>query len=91
MAIAWGFYRVGQTNHEKSAMKVAERRLRFQMAPYLQAESDQEYMQRERNIMDQQKEVMRDVPGWRRADSPYFGNRWTPPRISDLDINHTRR
>lgn len=85
--MAWGFYRIGQTNHEKSAKKLAERRLRFQMAPFLQAEADLEFLVRERDIMDQQKFVMQDVPGWRRAQSPYFGDRWTPPRVSDLDSN----
>lgn len=85
--MAWGFYRVGQNNHERSAKKLAERRLRFQMAPYLQAEADHEFLVRERQIMDRQKEVMRDVPGWKQGQSPYYGNRWTPPRISDLDVN----
>ena len=88
--MAWGFYRVGQNNHERTAVKVAERRLRFQMAPYLQAEADQEFLVRERNIMDQQKEIMRDIPGWRAGQSQYFGSRWTPPRVSDLDQNYKK-
>ena len=82
----WGFYRVGQNNHETSAKKLAERRLRFQMAPYLQAEADHEFLVRERDILKRQKAVMSEVPGWK-PRSPYFGDRWTPPRVSDLDIN----
>ena len=88
--MALGFYRVGQNNTERTAMKVAERRLRFQMAPYLQAEADQEFLARERRIMDEQKEVMKDVSGWSRGRSQYFGQRWTPPRISDLDVNYKK-
>lgn len=88
--MAWGFYRVGENNHERTGKKVAERRLRFQMAPYLQAEADQEFLVRERRIMDKQKEVMSDLPGWRRGQSQYFGQRWTPPRISDLDMNYKK-
>ena len=58
------------------------------MAPYLQAEADHEYLVRERVIMDKQKEVMQDVPGWKRATSQYYSSRWTPPRVSDLDVNY---
>lgn len=87
VAMAWGFYRVGQTNHEKSAKTLAERRLRFQMAPFLQAEADLEYLVRERDIHDKQKFIMQDVPGWKRGQSHYYGDRWTAPRVSDLDPN----
>ena len=85
--MAWGFYRIGQTNHERSAKQLAERRLRFQMAPFLQSESDLEYLAREREIMNQQKFYMQDVPGWRLRQSQYYGDRWTPPKVSDLDRN----
>jgi len=60
------------------------------MAPFLQAEADVEFLVRERYIMDQQKAVMKDVPGWRRSQGPYYGDRWTPPRVSDLDLNYKK-
>lgn len=88
--MAWGFYRVGQTNNERTATKVAERRLRFQMASYLQAEADQEFIARERRVLDEEKEVMKDVTGWTRGRSQYFGQRWTPPRVADLDTNYKK-
>jgi NADH dehydrogenase (ubiquinone) 1 alpha subcomplex subunit 13 len=86
VAMMYGFHRVGQCNHERTAMKVAERRLRFQMAPFLQAEADLEFLKRERDILEQKMWVMQDVKGWR-PQSQYYGNRWTPPRVSDLDLN----
>jgi hypothetical protein len=83
----WGFYRVGQNNHERSAKKLAERRLRFQMAPFLQAEADHEFLAREKDILAQQKFVMSDVKDFKAGKTPYYGKRWTPPKVSDLDIN----
>ncbi|CAB9496777.1 NADH dehydrogenase (Ubiquinone) 1 alpha subcomplex [Seminavis robusta] len=82
----YGFYRVGQNNQERAAMKLAERRLRFQMAPYLQAEADLEFLKRERDITARTKWAMQDVESWK-PQSPYYGNRWTPPRVSDMDLN----
>lgn len=62
------------------------------MVPYLQAEADMEYIRRERDIMNKQLKIMiDDHPKWRRANSQYFGNLWSPPKISDLDRNHRGR
>jgi NADH dehydrogenase (ubiquinone) 1 alpha subcomplex subunit 13 len=83
--IMYGFYKVGQTNQEKSHNRLEERRVRYALAPLLQAEADTEYLQREREILEKEKQIMKDVPGWMPGKSPYFTGRWMPRKVDQFD------
>jgi len=85
--IAFGFYRIGQGNKERSGEFMAEREARYAMAPVLQAEEDRWYLAREKYILEQEAEIMKDVPGWVVGESVYFGKRWVPRQTMMMDSN----
>ena len=86
--IAYGFYKVGQSNQEKTIAKLHERQVRYTLAPYLQAEADREYLQRELMILAKEKEIMKDVAGWKVGQSPYNSQKkWLPRAVGEFDRN----
>lgn len=87
MAIAYGFYRVGVCNKERSGEMLAEREARYAMAPLLQAEEDRWYYEREKEIMKQEAEIMKNVSGWKVGESTYLTSRWVPRQTAYLDKN----
>jgi NADH dehydrogenase (ubiquinone) 1 alpha subcomplex subunit 13 len=85
--IAFGFYRVGQTNIKMSGEKLEERKARYAMAPVLQAEEDRWYLARETEILKKEAEIMKDVPGWKVGESTYYTDRWVPRHVAPMDKN----
>ena len=83
--IAYGFYKIGQTNIETREEKFYERRARYAMAPLLQAEADREYLERELVILQKEKEIMKDHPEWEVGKSPFFSKRFMPRAVSNFD------
>ncbi|EQC32045.1 hypothetical protein SDRG_10243 [Saprolegnia diclina VS20] len=77
--VTFGFYVVGQTNQEIRAMRKEQRERRVAMLPFLQAEEDAEYLHIEAHYLDQEKERMKNVPGWKVGESPYHSNTWKVP------------
>jgi len=82
--IAYGFYRVGQGNQERNQQRLAERQVRYALAPILQAEADREYMRKEMENLKKEAEVMKDVPGWQVGKSPYNSGVWMPRAVQEL-------
>jgi NADH dehydrogenase (ubiquinone) 1 alpha subcomplex subunit 13 len=87
LLIAWGFYRVGVMNQERSNEKLEERKARFMMASYLQAEEDRWYVERENEIRAKEAEIMKNVSGWKVGESVYLSDRWVPRQSAQLDKN----
>jgi NADH dehydrogenase (ubiquinone) 1 alpha subcomplex subunit 13 len=87
LTIAYGYYRVGVCNKERSGEKLLEREARYAMAPVLQAEEDRWYLEREKEIMKREAEIMKDVPGWKVGEPVYFTRRWVPRQHSEVDKN----
>ena len=85
--VAYGFYQVGQTNKQRAGEKLEERKARFAMAPILQAEEDRWYMEREKEILKQEAEIMKNVPGWKVGEKTYHSDRWVPRHVAPLDKN----
>ncbi|OQR97354.1 hypothetical protein THRCLA_21952 [Thraustotheca clavata] len=77
--VTFGFYNVGQANQEIRAMRKDERERRVAMLPYLQAEEDAEYLQVEAHYLDQEKERMKNVRGWKVGESPFHSKTWKTP------------
>mmetsp|Transcript_7419 Transcript_7419/g.12347 ORF Transcript_7419/g.12347 Transcript_7419/m.12347 type:complete len:133 (-) Transcript_7419:50-448(-) len=69
--ILYGYYTVGKTNNERAQQRLENRRIRYAIAPLLQAEADREYMVRERENLKKELEIMKDVSGWIPYLSPY--------------------
>ncbi|CAK4077297.1 unnamed protein product [Aphanomyces euteiches] len=76
---SFGFYIVGQTNQETRALRREVRERRIAMLPFLQAEEDIEFLQNEAHYLEQEKERMKNVPGWKVGDSPYHSKKWQIP------------
>mmetsp|Transcript_9489 Transcript_9489/g.13468 ORF Transcript_9489/g.13468 Transcript_9489/m.13468 type:complete len:134 (+) Transcript_9489:77-478(+) len=87
VSIGYGFYQIGKTNRERAAQKTEERKIRYALAPLLQAEADREYVHREKEILAKEAEVMKDVEGWKVGQSPYNSGRFMPRAINPFDKN----
>jgi NADH dehydrogenase (ubiquinone) 1 alpha subcomplex subunit 13 len=81
----YGFYQVGKTNRARAEQKLEERKFRYAIAPFLQAEADAEYMERERENLKKEAEIMKDVPGWKVGESTYLTNKWMPRKVSQFE------
>ena len=57
------------------------------MAPLLQAEEDRWYMEREKDILAKEAEIMKNVPGWKVGESVFHSDRWVPRHVAPLDKN----
>ncbi|CBK22914.2 uncharacterized protein [Blastocystis hominis] len=51
---------------------------RLAMAPYLQAEEDIHYCEAEAAKLNKEREVMKDIPGWKVGESVYNTRKWVP-------------
>jgi hypothetical protein len=85
---------VGNTNKASIQQKMQERKVRYGLAPLLQAEADREYMERELVALLKEKEVMKDVVdgegrGWKAGASQFFGGQWMPRRIQQIMRHHS--
>jgi len=83
--IMYGFYQVGKTNKENVRQKMYERKIRYALAPVLQAEADREYMQRELINLKKEAEVMKSIPNWEVGKNPYASGKWMPRAINKFD------
>jgi uncharacterized membrane protein affecting hemolysin expression len=82
--ICYGFYQVKKSNQERNYQKLAERQIRYNLAPFLQAEADRVYMQKEAENLKKEAEVMKDVSGWEVGKNPYNSGVWMPRHVYDL-------
>ena len=83
--IFYGFWKVGQTNKERAEQAYLERKARYAVAPYLQAEADREYLERELINLKKEAEIMKNVDGWTGNKSPYFSGKFMPRACDPLD------
>lgn len=85
VSIMYGFYQVGRTNRETSQQKLEERKIRYAIAPLLQAEADSEYLARERENLKKEAEIMKNVAGWQVGKSPYWSQKWMPRKVNQME------
>lgn len=83
--ILYGYYTVGKTNHKRAQQKLEDRRIRYAMAPLLQAEADREYMCREEENLKRETEIMKDVKGWKVGESVYFSNKFMKRHVDPMN------
>lgn len=90
--MAFGYYRLGQHNQRLVQQKMQERKVRYALAPLLQAEADREYMERELVALRREAEIMKDVVDengnkWVPGSSQFYGGQWMPRKIGHF-IRH---
>ncbi|CAH0478175.1 unnamed protein product [Peronospora belbahrii] len=74
-----GFYLVGQHNKHQREVAKEERENRIALLAFLQAEADVEYLEQEKHILEKERQVMKNVPGWVAGQSPYHSDRYQAP------------
>jgi NADH dehydrogenase (ubiquinone) 1 alpha subcomplex subunit 13 len=89
--VFYGFSRVGAGNKNRTEQKLHERQGRYALAPILQQEADREYMMRVKKLMEQEANIMSNVPGWKVGQSQYYGQRWTPAHVADSDRSNQKK
>ena len=82
--MSYGFYTVGKHNHLKAEQRLEDRRIRYSISPYLQAESDLVYTLLEKENLKREAEIMKDVNGWNVGESWYFSRKFMPRAIDPL-------
>jgi len=85
--IMWGFYRVGQQNQKRNQQKMQERKVRYALVPFLQAEHDAIYAKQELKWIEKEKEIMKDNPKWKVGANPYRTGVWMPRYVRDFQKN----
>jgi len=76
--MAYGFYKVGQTNHKRRDWKREKLQARMNIMPVLQAEEDLRFVAAQKKAWDLEAKIMKDVPNWKVGERPYK-TRWMPP------------
>ena len=82
---------MGTGNKRRNEQALFERRQRYALAPLLQNEADQLFVMREKRLLEQEKAIMSEVPGWEAGKSQYNGTRWTPPHIMDSSKSNQKK
>jgi len=78
--MAYGFYRVGQGNKGRRAVRAEKVGRRAALYPVLQAEEDRRWVAAAKGAVAAEAEVMKGVPGWEAGKGVYSpGARWMPP------------
>ncbi|RLN14345.1 hypothetical protein BBJ28_00022634 [Nothophytophthora sp. Chile5] len=74
-----GYFLVGKHNkHQREVLK-EERERRIALLPFLQAEADVEFLEQQKQILQQEREIMKDVPGWVAGESTFHSGRYQLP------------
>ncbi|BDA50653.1 NADH dehydrogenase [ubiquinone] 1 alpha subcomplex subunit [Coccomyxa sp. Obi] len=77
--MAFGFYRVGEFNKYRRALKAEKMAMRAAIYPVLQAEEDRRWVQAKKQAVENEAKIMKDVPGWKAGQNVYLTGRWVPP------------
>jgi len=78
----YGYYRVGQSNQHRRALKREQRENRVALLPFLQAEADVIYVQRLAKERALEAKWMAGVPGWRPSSDYHNKTLWAKPPTS---------
>ncbi|KAJ0392973.1 hypothetical protein P43SY_009107 [Pythium insidiosum] len=74
-----GYYLVGQHNKHQREVKRDERERRVAMLPFLQAEADVEFLKEQEKVLEEERKIMKNVPGWTAGERTYHSQRYTVP------------
>ncbi|PRW60799.1 NADH dehydrogenase [ubiquinone] 1 alpha subcomplex subunit 13-B [Chlorella sorokiniana] len=76
--MAYGFYKVGQSNRQRRGEKAEHFGARAALVPFLQAEEDRRWVNANQRFVARQAEVMKNNPDYKPGESVYK-TRWMPP------------
>ncbi|KAH8830334.1 GRIM-19 [Flagelloscypha sp. PMI_526] len=79
---AWGLWRVGQGNQERKELAREQVWSRIHLVPLIMAEGDRDIYRRQQASLEREKEIMKDVPGWKPGESVYNDPRYHTPEYA---------
>eukprot|EP00270_Netrium_digitus_P006569 TRINITY_DN19152_c0_g1_i1.p1 TRINITY_DN19152_c0_g1~~TRINITY_DN19152_c0_g1_i1.p1 ORF type:complete len:145 (-),score=50.44 TRINITY_DN19152_c0_g1_i1:200-634(-) len=82
--IAYGMYQVGQGNLKRRELKKEKMDARMAILPLIQAEEDARFVRERKKQLEEEAELMKNVPGWKVGASVYSSGRWMPPATGKL-------
>ncbi|CAM6107027.1 unnamed protein product [Calypogeia fissa] len=85
--IGFGFYQVGQGNLYRRFLKEEKHAAREAILPLIQAEEDANFVKARRAQLEEEKELMAHVPGWKVGENVYNSGRWVPPSNGKLMVD----
>ncbi|KAF4619998.1 hypothetical protein D9613_005282 [Agrocybe pediades] len=74
---AYGFYRLGMGNLERRELEREKVWSRIHLVPLLTAEGDREEYRRQQGAIAEEREIMKDVPGWEAGKSVYSNPKYS--------------
>mmetsp|Transcript_5293 Transcript_5293/g.6919 ORF Transcript_5293/g.6919 Transcript_5293/m.6919 type:complete len:136 (-) Transcript_5293:309-716(-) len=78
-SIAYGFVMIGESNKQFNREKFLEHKNRLAMVPFLQAETDLDWLARREKWLAREAEIMKGVDGWEVGKSMYYtSGHWVP-------------
>jgi NADH dehydrogenase (ubiquinone) 1 alpha subcomplex subunit 13 len=80
----FGLFQLGSIWRERRELKREKLWARLYILPLLQAEWDREWVVWKRDQDEKEREIMKDVVGWKVGESCYKSGRFTPPKY-DID------
>jgi len=84
--MAWGMWRVGQTNIKRRGWKQEKLAARRVLVPFLQAEEDLAFVAKEAKVREVEAKVMAGVDGWKVGESVYNTSIYAPPMVNDHQL-----
>jgi NADH dehydrogenase (ubiquinone) 1 alpha subcomplex subunit 13 len=77
--VAFGFYQVSKGNAGRREAKAEQRAIRASLIPFLQAEEDVRFLQRQALQHQAERKLMAHDPTFKVGQSPYKTDIWFPP------------
>ncbi|XP_067416435.1 NADH dehydrogenase [ubiquinone] 1 alpha subcomplex subunit 13 [Emydura macquarii macquarii] len=79
-----GYYTLIKWNRERRRLLIEELESRIALFPLLQAESDRRTLRLLRENLEEEANIMKDVPGWKVGESVFHTDRWVTPTADEL-------
>ncbi|KAL3694308.1 hypothetical protein R1sor_007959 [Riccia sorocarpa] len=86
LVIGFGFYQVGQGNIHRRAVRAEKIAARQAILPLIQVEEDARFVKELKKQLEEEKELMAHVPGWKVGENVYSSGRWMPPATGKLTV-----
>ncbi|KIM46419.1 hypothetical protein M413DRAFT_441512 [Hebeloma cylindrosporum] len=78
---AFGFWRLGKGNLERRELEREKMWSRIYLVPMLMAEGDRDMHRRQLSEYEKEKEIMKDIPGWKIGESVYSNAKYQTREI----------
>eukprot|EP00245_Coleochaete_scutata_P016563 TRINITY_DN7787_c0_g1_i1.p1 TRINITY_DN7787_c0_g1~~TRINITY_DN7787_c0_g1_i1.p1 ORF type:complete len:143 (-),score=29.61 TRINITY_DN7787_c0_g1_i1:671-1099(-) len=82
--MAWGFYQIGVGNQIRREVKEEKMAARRAILPLIQAEEDARFVRERQKQLDEEAQIMANVPGWKVGENVYNSGRWMAPSTGKL-------